>query len=228
VKLKLHSHFRQCAPIQGYRPLIEEHKEAKVGELCSRDKDKAIKKESGGDARTQERLLMDPSSKGDQLNFFDLSFSGDVWLARDVRSCTLNSETTRGRQTLSPDWDLKCRHGTTLLLDPLKSGSLPTATVRLLASSHQELAHLHIRDIQDISRRASLLRKTNFSPSDSLAMTGRTSNWDSHLHNYSNGSRSSVNCASCMTEACRMVRFADCTLPDPWGCNEARISRCII
>jgi hypothetical protein len=25
-----------------------------------------------------------------------------------------------------------------------------------------------------------------------------------------------------------MVRFAGCALPDPWGCNETRISRCII
>jgi hypothetical protein len=66
--------------------LIEEHKEAKVGELCSQDKDKAIKKESGGDARTQERLLMDWTRAHEGrsiLDFFDLSFSGDVWLARD-------------------------------------------------------------------------------------------------------------------------------------------------
>lgn len=50
---------------------------------------------------TQERALMDGHEYEGRsiLCFFDLSFSGDVWLARDVRSCTLNSETTRGRKT---------------------------------------------------------------------------------------------------------------------------------
>lgn len=81
---------------------------------------------------------------------------------------------------------------------------------------------------------ASQLRKTNFSlflcQTRSLATTGRISIWDNHLHKYSNGSGSSVNCASGMTEACRNgeIRRLYSARPMGYTCNEGRVSRCII
>ena len=101
---------------------------------------------------TQERALMDGHEHEGRsiLCFFDLSFSGDVWLARDVRSCTLNSETTRGRKTgLGPQMQAQLSflilYSRDLSLDgyhcPLVITSLLTCVIGIFATSVEERLH---------------------------------------------------------------------------------------
>jgi hypothetical protein len=54
--------------------------ETKAGELCSQDHDKAIQEGCDGDAPYSRKSV---DGRRSILDFFDLSFSGHVWLARD-------------------------------------------------------------------------------------------------------------------------------------------------